>query len=228
MTVEVLTREVYSLTRAGELLHVAPTTLEWWLEGKITPAHKYAPVLRSTPTGSKMVTWGEFVEAGYLREYRRTHNVPLSHLRTFIERLRQKTGVPYPLAHYRPYVGEGRKLIIELQEEAQLPPEFWMFAPVGGQVVLLPNTESFLSKVEFSKDGEQWAVRLHPDGKKSPVVFDPDYSYGEPTVQGIRTDVLAELVEAGETLGDVAEEYGLKLKVLKAALSYEFSPDVAA
>ena len=228
MTVEVLNRELYTLARAGDLLHVAPTTLEWWLEGRVTADHSYAPVLRPQPTRSKMVTWGEFVEAGYLREYRRTHSVPLSHLRTFIERLRQETAVPYPLAHYKPYVGEGRKLVMKLQDEAGLPTEFWMFAPVGGQIMLLPAAESFLSKVDFSKDEDQWAERLHLNGKRSPVVFDPDYSYGEPTVQGIRTDVLAELVEAGEAMEDVAEEYGLKLSVLKAALSYEFSPAVAA
>lgn len=223
MTLEVLHRELYTLSRAGELLNVAPTTLEWWLEGKVTADHSYAPVLRPERTGSKMVTWGEFVEAGYVREYRRTHNVPLSHLRMFIEELRQAYGVPHPLAHYKPYVGERRKLIIELQQRADLPPAFWLFAPVGGEVVLLGPAASFLSKVEFSREGDQWAVRLHPQGKKSPVVFDPQFSYGEPTVRGIRTGVLAELVEAGEPMEEVAEQYGLTLAGLKAALSYEYS-----
>lgn len=223
MTLDVLHRELYTLARAGELLNVAPTTLEWWLEGKVTADHSYAPVLRPERTGSKMVTWGEFVEAGYVREYRRTHKVPLSHLRSFIEELRQAYGVPYPLAHYKPYVGEGRKLIIKLQERANLPVAFWLFAPVGGEAVLLPPAESFLSKVEFSREGDQWAERLHPQGKRSPVVFDPQFSYGEPTVRGIRTGVLAELVEAGEPMEEVAEQYGLTLAGLKAALSYEFS-----
>ena len=47
-------------------------------------------------------------------------------------------------------------------------------------------------------------------------------------MQGIRTEVLAELVDTDEALQDIADTYGLKLSVLKAALSYEFSPVVAA
>jgi uncharacterized protein (DUF433 family) len=223
MSIETLDREIYTTSRAGKLLRVPPATLEWWLEGRSGPDQSYPPVLRAEPTGSKMVTWGEFVEAGYLREYRRTHKVPLSHLRKFIDLLREHQGVPYPLAHYKPYVGEGQKLVIKLQEEADLPPELWLFVPVNNQIILLPGAEAFLAKVDFSKDEAQWAERLHPNGKQSPVVFDPEYSFGEPTVRGVRTEVLAELIEAGEAMDEVAEEYGLKVAQLKAALSYEFS-----
>ena len=41
---------------------------------------RYAPVIRPEPTGDDLVTWGEFVELGYLREYRRK-GVPLQRLR---------------------------------------------------------------------------------------------------------------------------------------------------
>jgi hypothetical protein len=40
----------------------------------------------------------------HLRQYRRIHNVPMVELRDFIESLRQRLGVPYPLAHERPFV----------------------------------------------------------------------------------------------------------------------------
>ena len=168
-----------------------------------------------------MLTWGEFVEANWLREYRRTHNVPLQHLRKFIDLLRERQGVSYPLAHSQPFVGVGRKLVLELQGEAGLPTAYLLVAPVGGQIVLLPPAESFLSKVEFSTDAEEWVERIRPNGKRSPVVLDPKYSFGEPTVRGIRTNALAELVEAGEPMEEVATQYGLKLSHLKAALSYK-------
>lgn len=223
MTITALDRELYTVPQAARLLRVPSATLQWWLEGGPRGDHKYLPVLRPEPTGSRMLTWGEFVEAGYLREYRRTHRVPLPHLRKFIDLLRERQGVPYPLAHFQPFVGEGRKLVMQAQLDAGLPAEYWLFVPVSNQIVLLPAADAFLEKVTFSEDDDQWAVRLHPDGKSSPVVFDPDYSFGEPTVRGIRTDALAELVEAGEPMDGVAEEYGLKLSDLKAALSYEFA-----
>jgi uncharacterized protein (DUF433 family) len=56
------------------------------------------------------------------------------------------------------------------------------------------------------------------------VVIDPTRSFGSPTLRGIRTDALAELVEAGEPPELIAEEYGLTPEELKAALAYEWQP----
>lgn len=54
-----------------------------------------------------MVTWGEFVELGYLRQYRRKE-VPFQRLRPVIEALRQEFGTPYPLAAAKPFTyGKG-------------------------------------------------------------------------------------------------------------------------
>ena len=58
-------------------------------------------MIRDVPTGDDIVTWGEFVELGYLREYRRW-GVPLQRLRPMIEELRREFATPYPLATARP------------------------------------------------------------------------------------------------------------------------------
>ena len=95
MSVTILDREMYAEPAAARLLRIAPSTLHWWLEGR---APRYRPVIRVEPTGSRTVTWAEFVEAGLLRSYRREHDVPLKELRDFIDRLREEFQVPYPLA----------------------------------------------------------------------------------------------------------------------------------
>ena len=59
-------------------------------------------MIRLQPRGDRSVTWAEFVEASLLREYRRTHRVPMAELRTFIDLLREQLGVPYRLAHRKP------------------------------------------------------------------------------------------------------------------------------
>ncbi len=94
---------MYSEGAAADLLGVAPSTLHWWLEGRVP---RYRPVIRIEPTGSRVVTWAEFVEAGLLRSYRRYHDVPLRELRDFIDRLRDEFQVPCPLADRRPYNGQ--------------------------------------------------------------------------------------------------------------------------
>jgi uncharacterized protein (DUF433 family) len=218
--VAVLQRELYTEPQAARLLGIPAATLDYWLEGGIRKGKTYAPILRPEPLGRKTLTWGEFVEAGYLREYRK--NIPMAPLRAFIEILRDRFGVPYPLATIEPFKGPGRKIVLDAQKAAKLPPSFWLHAPASAQQLLpLPAVAAFLDKVDFADELDGAATRLHPLGKRRPVVFDPDYSFGEPTVEGIRTEVLVELYEAGESIAEIAATYDLKPRMIRAAIAYE-------
>lgn len=143
MDVAILDREMYTEGAAARLLRVAPSTLHWWLEGR---PPRYRPVIRPEPTGSRVVTWAEFVEAGLLRSYRRDHDVPLKELRDFIDRLRDEFQVPYPLADRRPYVGPGRRLLVDLQNRSRLDPEFCLVATANDQVILTAPGEEFRTR----------------------------------------------------------------------------------
>jgi hypothetical protein len=78
----------------------------------------------------------------HLRQYRRIHNVPMVELRDFIESLRERLGVPYPLAHERPFVS-GRRLVREAQEEAGIDGEFALVAEASGQYILSAAAQEF-------------------------------------------------------------------------------------
>ena len=219
----VLDREFYPVGEAARLLRMPPSTLRWWLEGRDVRGRSYPPVIRQRTRKSGLVTWGEFVEAGYLREYR-NRDVPLRELRQFVDALRREFGVPYPLAHFQPFISEQRRLVLELQGEANLPFEFGVVVEASsGQLLLTSVAESFLERVEFSSDGDQQAVRLFPAGKDSPVVIDPRRAFGAPTVLGVRTDALTELIETGEAPEEVAEHFGLAVPVVKAAVAFEWT-----
>ena len=160
---------MYTEAAAARLLRVAPSTLHWWLEGR---PPRYRPVIRVEPTGSRNVTWAEFVEAGLLRSYRREHDVPLKELREFIDRLREEFQVPYPLADRRPYVGSGRRPLIDLQDRSHLDPEFCLVAIANGQTVLTAPGEEFFERVDWSGDQR----RLAPSS--GPCLADPDQPAG--------------------------------------------------
>lgn len=220
---DVLERELYTVQQASRLLRVPPSTLNWWLEGGKRHNKLHDPVLREAPTGSKILTWGEFVEARWLRTYRRDLGVSLRHLRRFITLLRDQLGIPYPLAHFQPFVGENAQLVIEAQKLADLEPELWLYVPATGAIPLpSPTTASYLTVVKFADEESGHAERIHPLGLERPVVFDPDYSFGEPTVEGVRTEVLVELVEAGEPIESIAKDYGITQDQVKAAVAYEY------
>jgi uncharacterized protein (DUF433 family) len=220
--VTILEREMYT-EAAARLLRVAQSTLHWWLEGR---PPRYRPVIRPEPTGSRHVTWAEFVEAGLLRSYRRDHDVPLKELREFIDRLRDEFQVPYPLADRRPYVGLGRRLLIDLQDRSRLDPEFCLVAIANGQVVLTAPGEEFYERVDWSGD-EPAGWRPHEDFD-SPVRVNPLVRFGMPAVHGISTEAIAGELEGGASLDEIADDFGLDLDAVRWAQSYELSQRAAA
>lgn len=216
-SVTILERELYSTSEAARLLHLPPVTLRRWLEGSARKGVFYEPVLRSERTERDVVTWGEFIEAGLLREYR-NRGVPLQKMRPVIGRLRDELGVPYPLAHARPYVN-GRELVQAIQTEERLDERLWVVVTdPRGQLVLADPAERFIEKVDF---GDEVAEKLYPSGRQSPVSIDPARSFGIPTVRGIRTENVVELFRAGESLGAIADAFDLDVADVEAALRYE-------
>lgn len=216
-----LDRELYDEVLAARVLRMSPATLRWWLEGGVRRGKTYAPVLRPEPKGVRTVTWGEIVEARYLREYRVTHGVKLWRLRAFITNLREELGVLYPLAHARPWVGPGQRLLVEAQLASGLPHDLWACVePTTGEYLLTHPAESFLERVEFDDD-LGLAVRLWPNGKDSPVAIDPDVRFGAPQVGGVPTETLAEHVRGGDPIEAVVDDYSLDLDTVIAALAYE-------
>jgi uncharacterized protein (DUF433 family) len=222
MASTVLDRDMYTEAQAARLLRVPQPTLHYWLEGGERRGRAYKPVIRIQATGTNRVTWAEFIEAGLLRQYRRDHLVPMTELRSLIEYLREQSGVPYPLAHSRPYIS-GRQLLVEAQEHAGLDPEFSLVAPVSGQYVLLPAADAFFKRVTWD-DNAGIALRWRPhDYPESPVTIDPDVRFGSPSVGGISTSILFEQSEAGEGEEDLADTYELTLEQVRWALSYELA-----
>jgi uncharacterized protein (DUF433 family) len=221
-SVATLHRPLYSYAEAARLLDLPTTTLRWWLEGARRGDVDYPPVIRPERTGGDAVTWGEFVEAGLLRGYRQK-SVPLQRMRPFIEKMRERMGVPYPLAHYRPLIDPAnRKLVYDLQLEANLPPDMYLVEFEGGQTELAPPILEFLERVEFDQGvGLGPALRYWPAGRASPVAIDPKVAFGEPQIRGIRTELVAESVDAGESEAEASASWGLSTADVRAAIAWE-------
>ncbi len=225
MGVFILDRPLYSYTEAARLLRLPAGTLRRWLEGASRAGVDYPPVIRSEPTGSDFVTWGEFVEGGLLRGYRQKH-LSLQKMRPFIERARQEWGVPYPLAHFKPMILDRKKLVFDLQQATALDPRLYLVQVEGGQMFFAPPVEEFLTRVEFDPAGA--VSRVFPFGKQTPVAIDPEVSFGVPQIRGVRTESVAESVAAGESREDAARSWGLGLGDVGAALDWEKSLKKAA
>jgi uncharacterized protein (DUF433 family) len=216
---QVLDLPLYSVTEAGRLLSVLPVTLKRWLEGYTARGTTHPPILRPEPTGEDSVTWGEFVEAGFLHEYRT--EVPLQQLRPLVNEMRREFSVRHPLAEFQPLIDKSkRQVVLRLQELTKTPESLFIVRWWNQQLQWSEPVEDFLHKVEFNPlDGV--ARRMFPLGREVPVAIDPELSFGVPQVRGVRTEVIVELLDAGEPRQVVAQMWGMNEQEVDAALKWE-------
>jgi uncharacterized protein (DUF433 family) len=224
---DLLERQLYTVGEAARLLMISSTKLQRWLEGFTTAGRSYPPVIRPQRTGSDVVTWAEFVEAGFLREYR-ARRVLLQHLRPVIDQMRREFEVQYPLAHLKPLVDTSkRQLVLSMQQELELEDELKLLIRLpGGQLQWAAPMRAFLDKVQF--DAEGIAKRMRPLGGTSPVVIDPDVAFGIPQVKGIRTEAIAERYAEDGSLERAAHDWQLSVEDIEAALQWELASRKAA
>lgn len=216
-----LEQEVYSEPEAARLLGLAPSTLHYWLQGGERSGNLYQPIIRVQPVDRRYVTWAEFIEAGWLRAYRR-NKVPMRELRSFIETLRDEFQVPYPLAHRQPLVS-GKNLVRSAQESSGLSGDWRL---VDDQLMLTYSGHSFVERVTWEGDLAQgWRPDANPN---STVLIQPDIRFGRPSVAGISTRAIAERADEGATPQEVAEDFDLSLEDVRWALAYETAPKHAA
>lgn len=217
--IELLERVVYSVHQVDRLLDLPGGTALRWIDGYERRGREYPPVVRQRSTGSDLVTWGEFVETRLLAEYRE-HGALMVHMRPVVDQLRKELGTKYPLAIVKPWV-QGRELVRDVQEKLGLDERLHLVVVIRtGQTVLAPPSQRFHDSIDW-EDGA--AARIRPGGANDPVVFDPLRSFGEPVVDGTRTDVLAEEVRAGDSIESVAQGFGLTTDQVRAAVRYEES-----
>lgn len=224
MTITYLERPVYEFGQVDSLLGLGHGTARRWIDGYERRGKSYDPVVRETPTGNDLVTWGEFVETRLLASYRDS-GVPMLRMRPIVEGLRTEFGVRYPLATLRPYVDETRKLVYELQEQEGLEDSMRLVVEAAsGHLVFSTQVRQFERTTEFGLDegnGPSIAMRIKPLGRARAVALDPERRSGQPVVRSVPTEVLAELVRAREPIEWVAEQYELSVEHVLDALEYE-------
>jgi uncharacterized protein (DUF433 family) len=78
----------------------------------------------------------------------------------------------------------------------------------------------FFEQVDFD---ERLIVRWYPRGRKQGVVVDPQRGFGTPVIDGsgIPTYIISERRASGEEIEELADDYGLTIQQIAAALAFE-------
>jgi uncharacterized protein (DUF433 family) len=216
-------QSAYCITEASRYLSIPTATLRSWVVGRKYPTDSgikfFSPLILLPDDARAGLSFVNLVEAHVLDAIRRHHQVPLSKIREAIHYLQKHFSSKHPLAEQR-FQTDGIDLFID---------KFGKLINVtqSGQIALRELLKAHLHRVEHNANGA--AVRLYPFTRKRDlsepkvIVIDPHISYGRPVLvgTGIPTAIVAERYKAGESIDELAEDYGRSRNEIEEAIRCE-------
>ncbi len=166
------------------------------------------------------------VEAHVLKAIRRRHGVSMPVVRAALDWVEKELPVAHPLANHR-FRTDGARLFVEAFGRLVDPSR-------GAQIVSAELLAHYLERVEHDEDG--LAARLFPFTRRSEhgaprlIVIDPSVAFGRPSIRGtaIPTRTIAERYKAGDSLPELAKDYGCEPSWIEEALRCEIDLPAAA
>lgn len=214
----------YRVTDAASYLGIPVTTLRAWSRGmnygqRGAAKGYFKPVFSLPDPDKSLLSYFNLVEAFVLSSLRKKHLIKLFKIRTAIDSLRERFNSTHPLAEHE-FQTNGVDLFIE--EYGEL-----INLSHVEQLTMREMLQAYLVRVEHDPAGR--AARLYPfirlTGTDQPrnVVINPYVSFGKPVIAGtgLPTRVVAERFKAGDSIYDIAADYGRKEEEIDDAIRYE-------
>lgn len=201
----------YSLDQASKYVGVPRETLRDWVRGRAYPLSggrvaRARPLVQLADPIHLRLSFNNLLEAHVLSAFRQ-HGVTLQHIRDGLSWLRRKSPSPHPLID-REMFTDGRHMFVRHLGEL-------INASRDGQLAMEQLLELHLRRIERHAG---LAVRLYPftrpkdrrENAPALVMIDPRVEFGRPVLvsSSVPTAVIAERYQAGESVEDLAEDYG--------------------
>jgi uncharacterized protein (DUF433 family)/DNA-binding transcriptional MerR regulator len=212
----------YAIGEAAAYLRLPPSTLRAWTVGqpyRVRGGRRFfRPVIEIADADDRKLSFINLVEAFVLAGIRREHSIPLPKVRKAVEYLRRTFNTRRPLAEEH-FETDGVHLFVE---------KFGALigATQEGQLQMREIIRDRLKRVLRDTKGIPQKIVLFParrPAEKGDIVIDPRLSFGRPVIEGygLRTAILAERFYAGETVEELANDYGVPSEAIQNALRCE-------
>ena len=213
----------YTLAEAARYLKLPVATLRSWVVGRSYPtaagSERFQPLIHPPRKKPPELSFSNLIEAHVLRALRTDHGVSVKDLRRALKYAEDRLGVERLLLR-RELCTEGGSLFLE--RYGQL-----ISLSASGQLAMRKVFEQHLERVVW--DVPPFPVRLYPflssEGLRPdrPIAIDPQIAFGRPIVvrRAVSTHAIAERIDAGETVVDLAADYDLSPAEIEEAVLYE-------
>lgn len=218
----------YRASEAAKILALPAATVRAWCFGH-DYKHKadgsvkvFKPVIEPADAGQRLLSFVNLCELHLLAVIRRHHKVSLPKVRTALDYLSEELDVAHALASKR-FMTNGVSLFVE--HAGQL-----LDVSQRGQQAMRADFERALSRIEFDHRTDA-PVLLYPytrpatGGADAPraVLVDPTRSFGRPVLAKglVRTEVIGQRFTAGDSIAEMADDYGVSVQDIEEALRFE-------
>lgn len=213
----------YTLAEAARYLRLPAATLRSWVVGRQYPTTEghgdFKPLILPASRKPAWLSFSNLIEAHVLRSLRTDHGVPVKALRSALSYAERSLGIERLLLRPELRTGAGRLFLDRYGELIELT--------ASGQLAMRRLFDEHLKRVEW--DSSRFPVRLYPfvsaaaPSAERSIVIDPRISFGRPVVlrRGISTAAIAERVDAGESVEEIAADYDLEQLEVEQAVVYE-------
>ena len=213
----------YSVAEAAHWLALPATTVRTWVLGRHYPTDTGKKFSRAlipiADRAERLLSFQNLIEAYVLGAIRRRHRVKMAAICKALNFLAREFDSKHPLSDEQ-MMTDGTSLLVEKYGNL-------INASEAGQLEMRELLLRHLDRIERSPTG--LPVRLFPftshrlEEDRLPVAIDPRVQFGRPCLAGtgIPTDVIAERWKAGDTIAEIAKDYGTKAIEIEEAIRYE-------
>lgn len=215
----------YTISEAAHYLRIPVPTLRSWVLGRPYPVkggrRYFQPVIGLPNRDLRLLSFVNIVEAHILDAIRREHEVPLNKVRAAVSFLRKQFHTVHPLAE-KQIETDGRDLFVRTLGRL-------INISQAGQLAMREILDAHLQRIQWDASG--FALRLFLFTRKRSldepkvIVMDPYVAFGRPVLAGtgIPTAVVADRYKAGESIDELADDYGRERTEIEEAIRCELA-----
>lgn len=208
----------YGISEAAFYVRIPSTTLHAWTRGQnyVTSTgirRTFKPLITLADSENGLLSFFNLVEAHILRSITEM-GVPFRNVRKALDFVHEKIPGTHPLITHK-FETSGKELFIQYLGQT-------MNATKHGQHVMREILEKYLQLVP--RDAHGLPIRIFPINCKR-LAIDPFFSSGKPIVRdrGITASVLWGRSKSGESVAEIARDYGLpEIEAKEAIEEYEW------
>jgi uncharacterized protein (DUF433 family) len=213
-------RPAYSIGEAAGYLRMNEMTLQTWALGRDYPtiagSKLWPPLFKIADRRGRRLSFINLVEANVLSALRRQHAVRVPKIRTALDYVRTSLKVKRPLCDEQ-FETNGVDLFVQRFGEL-------INASQAGQLTLHETLLAALRWVEREHPSgipvRLYATNPKDDGRSQFVAFDPAIAFGRPALvgSGAPVAVINERFRAGDSVHDLARDYGVEREAIEEAI----------